>query len=118
MTVHHVARICHQANKALCEALGDMTQVDWVEAPAWQCESAIKGVQFCLENPDAGPDANHKSWYDQKLQDGWKYGPVKNANLKEHPCMVDYKDLPAEQQAKDALFKAIVGALAPLVETV
>jgi hypothetical protein len=43
------------------------------------------------------------------------YGEVKDAEKKTHPCIVPYKDLPPEQQAKDHLFKAVVSALAPLL---
>ena len=37
-TIHEltVARVCHQANKALCDAYGDMSQPDWDDAPEWQ----------------------------------------------------------------------------------
>ena len=41
MNVEAVARVCHEANAALCQAFGDNTQLHWDEAPAWQRESAI-----------------------------------------------------------------------------
>jgi hypothetical protein len=44
----------------------------------------------------------------QKLDDGWKYGPVKDPEKKEHPCLVSFSELPKEQQAKDFIFRAIV----------
>jgi len=106
-----IAKVCHEANKAYCETIGDMSQVSWAEAPDWQKESAVKGVEFCIANPDAPASANHDSWLQVKLDDGWKYGLVKNPDTKEHPCIVPYEALPVEQQKKDALFKAIVAAL-------
>lgn len=106
-----IARVCHEANRAYCAAIGDKSQVPWSEAPEWQKESAINGVQFCLANPAAPPSANHDSWLEEKRRTGWKYGPVKDPGKKEHPCFVPYGELPAEQKAKDALFKAIVAAL-------
>lgn len=42
------------------------------------------------------------------------YGPIKDAVKKEHPCFVPFTTLPAEQQAKDALFRSIVHALRQL----
>lgn len=111
-----IARVCHAANKALCEELGDTSQVPWDEAPEWQRESAVVGVTFNLANPDAPASASHDSWLKQKRDDGWKFGPVKDAEKKEHPCFVPYEELPPEQQAKDHLFKAVVAALAPLIE--
>lgn len=116
MTAMDVAKVCHEANKALCEAQGDISQVPWVDAPMWQRESAINGVNFNLNNPDAPASASHDNWLEEKKKDGWKYGPVKDAEKKEHPCYVPYNELPVDQQAKDHLFKAIVTALRSQVE--
>ena len=116
MRIEDVAKICHEANKALCESLYDDSQVDWDEAPNWQKESAKKGVVFNIDNPDAPASSSHDSWLAEKKDNGWKYGEVKNAVKKEHPCFVPYDELPKEQQAKDHLFKAVVGSLKNLVE--
>ena len=60
---------------------------------------------------DHGPEASHESWMKQKLEEGWKYGPVKDPERKEHHCIVPFDQLPREQQAKDFLFRAVVHAL-------
>lgn len=106
-----IAKVCHDANRAYCQSIGDNTQLPWEEAPDWQKDSARKGVDFCIANPDAPPSANHESWLEVKRQEGWTYAPVKNVEKKEHPCFVPYEALPIEQQKKDALFKAVVAAL-------
>lgn len=116
MKIIDVAKVCHEANRALCEQLGDYSQTPWHLAPDWQVESAIKGVEFNLANPDAPASASHDSWLAVKEAEGWTYGPVKDPEKKEHPCFVPYEELPKEQQAKDHLFKAVVSALAGLVE--
>lgn len=115
MTVEEIAKVCHDANKSLCETQGDLSQLDFEVAPDWQRESAIKGVQFCLENPNAPASANHDSWMAQKQKDGWAYGETKDAILKTHPCMVSFEHLPKGQQAKDLLFKNVVSALSSLI---
>jgi hypothetical protein len=107
-----IAMVCHEANRAYCRTLSDFTQPQWDDAPDWQRASAIKGVEFCLANPDAPPSANHEAWLEEKRRTGWTYGPVKDADAKTHPCFVPYHELPIEQQRKDALFKAIVAAVA------
>jgi hypothetical protein len=106
-----VARVAHEVNRAYCQAIGDNSQPKWEDAPDWQKESAVKGVEFHAVNPNAGPEASHESWLEQKKQDGWKYGEVKDAEKKEHPCFVPFSELPKEQQAKDYLFRAVVHAL-------
>jgi len=112
MNIDSIAQVCHEANRAYCQTIGDNSQQPWDAAPQWQRDSAKKGVEFCLANPDAPPSANHDSWLKVKLAEGWVYGPVKDPEKKEHPCMVPYVQLPVEQQRKDALFKAVVAALA------
>lgn len=106
-----IAKICHEANRAYCETLGDYSQPRWEDAPAWQQESAMAGVEFRLANPAATPESMHESWAQQKLADGWRFGPVKDPEKKEHPCLVPYNELPPAQQAKDHLFSAVVDAL-------
>lgn len=115
LKIWQIAKICHDANKSICEINGDNSQVEFNKAPSWQQNSAMKGVEFCLANPHAPASANHESWLAEKEADGWKYGPVKDADKKEHPCMVAYAELPKEQQMKDHVFKAVVSALAPFI---
>jgi hypothetical protein len=111
MTTNDIARVCHETNRAYCVGLGDLSQLSWDDAPEWQRESCIKGVEFCLENPAAPPSANHDSWLKVKKEEGWKYGEVKDVEKKEHPCYVPYKELPNEQKTKDYLFKAVIAAI-------
>jgi len=111
MNIETIAKTCHEVNRAYCKSIGDESQPSWEDAPEWQRKSAMNGVQFHINNPDAGPSASHDSWLAEKKADGWKYGPVKNAESKEHPCFVSYANLPENQKAKDALFIAVVHAL-------
>lgn len=111
MTQEQIARVAHEVNRAYCEALGDTSQVKWEDAPQWQRDSALLGVRLHAENPDAGPQASHESWMAQKVSDGWTYGPTKNPDIKEHPCLVPFDQLPREQQAKDFIFRGVVHAL-------
>ena len=73
----NVAKICHQANKAWCEVNGDYSQPNWEDAPEWQRESAINGVNFRINNPGLGHDAMHNNWLKEKESDGWVFGEVK-----------------------------------------
>jgi len=112
--VEAIARVCHEANRAWCATIGDHSQPPWDQAPAWQCDSALHGVKAHLEALRAGrplePSASHELWLAEKREQGWRWGPVKDPDKKEHPCFVPYDRLPEEQRIKDALFGAIVAA--------
>ncbi len=109
--VSGIAKVCHETNRAYCSTIGDNSQPSWDEAPDWQKLSALKGVAFHLGNPEATAAASHESWLAEKQATGWKYGPAKDPEKKEHPCFVPFDQLPKNQQAKDKLFKAVVDAL-------
>lgn len=108
-----IARVCHEANRAYCTSISDNSQPPWDSAPEWQRESAVKGVLFIVDHPEAPPSASHDSWLLEKQRTGWVYGPVKDPDLKQHPCCVPYEQLPKEQQAKDHIFGAVARALIP-----
>ena len=111
MQTEAIARVAHEINRAYCAAIGDNSQPSWEDAPDWQKNSAVAGVEFHLANPSAWPDHSHQSWLAVKEAEGWTYGPVKDAVRKEHPCFVPYDALPVEQKAKDYLFRAVVHSL-------
>lgn len=105
--VELISRAAHSANRGYCQSLGDTSQPNWDDAPDWQKDSARAGVRFHLAN-DVTPEESHKSWLAVKEADGWKYGPVKDAEKKEHPCFLPYAELPDDQKAKDFIFKSVV----------
>ena len=104
--VDTIAAACHQQNKAHCESIGDMSQSTWWDAPRWQQDSAIYGVEMALKG--ATHEELHQSWMKQKSEDGWVYGAAKDVEAKTHPCMVPYGELSPDQQRKDSLFGEMV----------
>ena len=105
-----IAMTAHAINAAYCRAMGDDSQVDWDDAPEWQKNSALAGVDMHLANPDATPENSHESWLAQKVAEGWTYGEEKDAESKTHPCILPYDELPEFQKAKDHIFRATVHA--------
>lgn len=115
MNLFDIAKICYEVNRAYCESHADLSLPSWEDSEEWQRTSVVDGVNFHLNNPDASPGASHKNWIELKKKEGWKYGPEKQPLIKEHPCMVAFEDLPAEQQAKDYIFRQIVHSLKEFV---
>lgn len=114
MNREQMAQVAHEVNRAYCASQGDISQPAWADAPEWQRNSALAGVDMHLAKPDATPEDSHISWFESKLADGWVYGDVKDPEKKEHPCMLPYEQLPTEQKAKDYLFRGVVHALAAI----
>lgn len=115
MTVMEVAKIAHEANRAYCQILGDHSQKPWDEAPDWQRHSAVDGVMFVLNTPTATVSASHENWLATKKKEGWRYGPVKDEERKEHPSFLPYDQLPLKQQLKNHLFRCIVLVYKPFL---
>lgn len=105
------AQAAHDANRVLCLALGDTSQPKWENAPEWQRKSALLGVEQISAHPETTPEQSHEGWLAVKRDDGWKYGPVKNPETKEHPCFVPYGELPENQRLKDEMFGLVVRAV-------
>jgi len=106
--VTQIAITCHEVNRIFCEFNDDFSQPNFINAPDWQIESAINGVIFHIENPDANDSASHDNWMKQKIADGWVYGEEKDVDKKTHPCIVPFEELPKHQQFKDRLFRTVV----------
>ncbi len=106
-----IAKACHEAIKIYCETCGDFSYKSWEESENWQKDSAIKGVIWKLKNPQATLEDQHEEWVKDKLVEGWRYGPTKNAVDKTHPCLIDYEKLPHEDRNKDLIFVTMVEAL-------
>lgn len=43
----------------------------------------------------------HEVWSQNRMNEGWVYGPVRNDEKRETPCLVPYEDLPEEEKAYD-----------------
>lgn len=114
VNIAEIAAVAHEANRGICEAIGDDSQKPWAAAAQWQRDSAINGVRFHLANPNALPSAGHVNWMQEKLDAGWVRGPRKDpdATPPTHHCLVPYDELPVEQRIKDHVFRAIVHAMA------
>ncbi len=43
----------------------------------------------------------HETWAQQRLAQGWSYGPQRDDRARTHPCLVPYADLSDEEKAYD-----------------
>ncbi len=43
----------------------------------------------------------HEIWAQSRMKQGWTYGPERNDELKHHPCLVPYGELPEVEKDYD-----------------
>lgn len=43
----------------------------------------------------------HEVWARERIAQGWTYGEERNDELKTHPCLVAYEDLPEDEREYD-----------------
>jgi ryanodine receptor 2 len=43
----------------------------------------------------------HEVWAQSRIEQGWTYGEERNDELKHHPCLVPYEDLPEIEKDYD-----------------
>ena len=43
----------------------------------------------------------HEVWAETRIRQGWTYGEQRNDELKTHPCLVPYEDLPEVEKDYD-----------------
>ena len=56
---------------------------------------------------------NHDIWAQKRIDEGWRYGPMRNDNAKEHPDLVPYDQLPEPEKEYDR--KTVLEALKAIV---
>lgn len=114
VVIETCARAAHEVNRCYCISMGDFSQPSWENAPDWQKTSARNGVVGVLYENNT-PRESHQSWLNEKAATGWKYGPVKDPDKKEHPCFVPYDELPPAQKRKDHIYVTVVRAVADAI---
>ena len=43
----------------------------------------------------------HEPWAAERIAQGWKYGPTRRDDTKEHPCLIPYEQLPESEKVYD-----------------
>lgn len=112
MTTTDIAEIFHQANHVYSRTLGLESEFPtWKETPQVTRDALRDRVQRRLDHPDDPQSMEHDLWVAKKVSQGWKLGPVKDADKKEHPYMTPYDEVPERERDRDEIFIAIVLAL-------
>jgi hypothetical protein len=106
-SLEEIARVVHEANRAMQYNLNDpCPSQPWDVESDFLRENTINGVR--IVRMGYSNEEMHQEWCDRMKEAGWVWGPLKNAAKKEHPCLVNYRDLPPTQRHKTEIIRAIV----------
>lgn len=68
-----------------------------------QLDSQLNALKEFLKNPMMTVEESHENWVQYKFSLGWKFGPVKDEDKKEHPDLVPFEELPKVEREKDVM---------------
>ena len=63
--------------------------------------SRLKLTDDVLRLTELLAENNHEVWARDRIAQGWTYGPKRDDDRKEHPCLVPYRDLPESEKVFD-----------------
>ncbi|MBI5633479.1 MAG: Ryanodine receptor Ryr [Nitrospirae bacterium] len=65
--------------------------------------SAIKLPDYLTELAEKLAENNHDLWAQQRIFEGWTYGPNRDDAKKTHPDLVPYAELPESEKEYDRI---------------
>jgi len=91
------------SNIAAAERIPDILElIGCTMEPGPFAEEEKKAITAVIhDNLELMATEEHNGWMDTKRADGWRYGPVKDKDLREHPLMIPYSQLPESEKKKD-----------------
>lgn len=111
-TQRRIARICYEAFRAYCEALGDSSQSKWDSLDEVTRAGMIGYVCSVLESPRLTAEQRHERWRHSCTSHGWKAGPLQDYEAKTNPRLVPWSQLPERHRIQECLWHAVVRACA------
>jgi RyR domain len=59
--------------------------------------------QFQPNEIESFAEMEHERWSKEKLDNGWQFGKIKDADHKLHPCLIPWSGLPEDEREKDRI---------------
>lgn len=103
-TLLDIAQECHAKNNELMMMNGEEQRGSWETLDRHTKFITLKSVIKALENPNLTAKEMHDEWMNNKIEDGWKFGDVKDAELKTHPLIIDFELMNDIDKMKDQNF--------------
>lgn len=111
-TDEQIAEAIHVMNGLLQKWAGEEPQPGWEDAPPAMRHRVLMLVRGYRNG--ITPRTAHERWCGALLADGWRYGPVKDAQAKTHPNLVEWRYLPLLQRRKDQMSHGLAAQMVTL----
>lgn len=83
----------------------------WDDLTEEEQNAAVTHVLMVANNPDATPENIHSSWMRRMHEWGYTPGPMVDNELKEHPLLVPFNELPYEVKVAYCMLYSLVNTL-------
>src|SRR6266700_2352439 len=104
-TDEQIAEVCHVANMTVQKLLHDeCPSLSWDDEDEFIKKTSVGEVQMILAGRN--PEDTHNEWCERLFDQGYICGLVKSREMKTHPCLVPFNDLPVEQKRKVRMIHA------------
>jgi hypothetical protein len=102
LTSYQIAEIIHSCTSRIPRTDGSLVPV-WCDLPNAHKQHAINAVEIIMNSPSRTAEELHNLWMEPLIQDGWIRGEH-NFELKQHPSIVPFNELPESEVLKDELW--------------
>lgn len=107
--IDRTAQLVYEANSVLRSLFREPARSSWANTSEDVKDRVRSGVRtFMGSGFMATPAEMHEQWLLHMKNTGWIYGEVEDAELKTHPNIRPYAELPIEQHTKDLMFTVLV----------
>lgn len=90
------------SNRAFADGIGaQLASAGCVLVPAPLIDPFGPLFSFDPSELEALARSEHERWVEDKVRNGWRYGPERDEARKIHPLIVDWSQLPEEERDKD-----------------
>ncbi len=97
----------YEVHRQFCKGMADFSHVPYESLPP-DLKEVARNATMGIVTLGFTAEQSHEAWVAHKKSQGWTRGEVKDAVKKTHPCLVPFKELSFEQQAKDDLWISTV----------